>query len=62
MKKRILTIVAVIALAIVTIIGLVACNPKEVSGFDIDLAKAIFEKEGIEVVTRKIDWSKKKLS
>ncbi len=30
MKKRILTIVAVIALAIVTIIGLVACNPKEV--------------------------------
>ena len=61
MKKRILTIVAVIALAIVTIIGLVACNPKEVSGFDIDLAKAIFEKEGIEVVTRKIDWSKKEI-
>ncbi len=61
MKKRILTIVAVIALAIVTIIGLVACNPKEVSGFEIDLAKAIFEKEGIEVVTRKIDWSKKEI-
>lgn len=62
MKKRILTIVAVIALAVVMVVGLVACGgKKEVSGFDIDLAKAIFEKEGIEVVTRKIDWGQKEI-
>lgn len=62
MKKRILTIIAVVALAVVMVVGLVACaGKKEVSGFDIDLAKAIFEKEGIEVVTRKIDWSQKEI-
>lgn len=62
MKKRILTIIAVVALAIVMVVGLVACGgKKEVTGFDIDLAKAIFEKEGIEVVTRKIEWSQKEI-
>lgn len=63
MKKKILTIVAIIALAITSIVGLVACggNKSNVSGFDIDLARAIFEKEGIEVVTRKIDWASKEI-
>ncbi len=62
MKKRILTIIAVVALAVVMVVGLVACGgKKQVSGFDIDLARAIFEKEGIEVETRKIEWSQKEI-
>lgn len=62
MKKRILTIIAVVALAVVCIVGLVACGgSKNVSGFDIDLAREIFEKEGVKVVTRKIDWSQKEI-
>lgn len=62
MKKRILTIIAVVALAIVMVVGLVACGGKKtVTGFDIDLAREIFEKEGIEVETRKIDWSSKEM-
>ncbi|MBQ7227113.1 MAG: transporter substrate-binding domain-containing protein, partial [Clostridia bacterium] len=56
--KKLLTILLASVMLVGTCIGFSACGAT-LKGFDIDLAKAVFEDLGVEVVFEKINWDEK---
>lgn len=60
MKKLITSLVAIM-LAIVACFSMTACAPKELKGFDIDLAKEVGKMLGVDVEFKEIDWDMKEM-
>ena len=59
MKKRIVIALLLCAIALTSVLAFAACTPKELKGFDIELAQLVAEELGVEVKFQKIFWDSK---
>lgn len=57
--KKLATAALALVLGTVTALTMVGCGEKELIGFDIELARAVGEKLGVEMEFKEIDWNSK---
>lgn len=58
--KKLIMVLCIVAMMVTAVVGMTACGGKtELTGFDIELAKAVGEKLGVEVEFQLINWDTK---
>lgn len=59
MKKRIVAALVAVVMIVGCVCAFAACQPSELIGFDVDLAKAVAQELGVEVEFQLISWDAK---
>lgn len=58
--KKLIMVLCIVAMMVTAVVGMTACGgTKELTGFDIEVAKAVGEKLGVEVEFQLINWNSK---
>lgn len=60
--KKLIMVLCIVAMMVTAVVGMTACGDKtELTGFDIELARAVSEKLGVEVEFQLINWDAKEI-